>query len=586
MERAAKTDALHLLRNRIDITTVPFTDRGSRLLVFAERDRPHFYIRLCERWPKLEDAQGHYRVRPPILSDLALLNGEGHPLPFTLVTYPHLIEAHTCAGIFRLMFGGPELLVLLPPPGRVGIRFLAGAEWGQADRRGGRFKGIRNIAYTTNAHILRNLVMRAEDRWQVELIVEAGEQAAITLNLTPRLGFDRQVPRGVLERAEATWRAWFGQTPPVAAACEQTYYYAWWVMRAGLLSTRYHLTREALVPSKVHYVGVWQWDAFFHALAYRHVDPQLACDQCRVVLDHQRLDGMLPDAVFDEGTVGRLTHPVHAAVTKPPVAAWVVWRIYEASGEREFLEEVYEPLCQWNRWWFTHDIDGDGIPQYDHPFSSGLDDSPLWDDGLPVESPDLATYLVIDMEHLAKIAGAIGEIEEARRWMERSAALSHRLVEHFYDEASGVFWAVRPGTHARIPVLTPFNLYPLWTGRLPGRIAARLVEHLTDSEKFWTRYPIPTVAKSDPTYNPSQMWRGPTWVNINYIFVDALRRAGYRDVARTLADRTLEMVTRGPDAREYYHPETGESPAGAAPCFGWTAALFVDLAIQRSRGLV
>ncbi|MBI4277647.1 MAG: hypothetical protein HY660_04245 [Armatimonadetes bacterium] len=57
-------------------------------------------------------------------------------------------------------------------------------------------------------------------------------------------------------------------------------------------------------------------------------------------------------------------------------------------------------------------------------------------------------------------------------------------------------------------------------------------------------------------------------------------------MARELADRTLEMVAANPNAREYYHPETGEPPASAAPCFGWTAALFIDLAIQRARGLV
>ena len=92
-------------------------------------------------------------------------------------------------------------------------------------------------------------------------------------------------------------------------------------MRAGLISTRFYTTREAMTPSKIHYVGVWQWDAYFHALAYRHVEMNLAKDQLRIVLDHQRSDGMIPDAVHDEGTVTRLTFPVEADVTKPPLMA-------------------------------------------------------------------------------------------------------------------------------------------------------------------------------------------------------------------------------------------------------------------------
>ena len=34
---------------------------------------------------------------------------------------------------------------------------------------------------------------------------------------------------------------------------------------------------------------------------------------------------------------------------------------------------------------------------------------------------------------------------------------------------------------------------------------------------------------------------------------------------------------------EYYNAETGERPGEAADIFGWTAAVFIDLAIQASR---
>jgi len=40
------------------------------------------------------------------------------------------------------------------------------------------------------------------------------------------------------------------------------------------------------------------------------------------MLDHQRDDGMIPDAIHDEGTVTHLNVPVDADVTKPPLLAW------------------------------------------------------------------------------------------------------------------------------------------------------------------------------------------------------------------------------------------------------------------------
>ena len=86
-------------------------------------------------------------------------------------------------------------------------------------------------------------------------------------------------------------------------------------------------------------------------------------------------------------------------------------------------------------------------------------------------------------------------------------------------------------TDARVNVRTPFNLFPLMTGRLPEHVTRRLVEHLTDEKEFWSRYPLPTVALNDPKFDPLTMWRGPTWVNVNYLLIEGLQRTGYVDLA-------------------------------------------------------
>jgi len=470
------------------------------------------------------------------------------------------------------------------PPARCGLSFLVHADRGYAYRRGGTFKGKRNTAYTTNARILSNRISPAGGGYlRVDMLLEGETGDGVLINITPRLGFNRSMPRAedVFAAAAHRWHEWFAAAPPVADYLRRQYYYAWWIMRAGLISTRFYTTREAMTPSKVHYIGVWQWDSYFHALAYRHIDTKLAEDQLRIVLDHQREDGMIPDAVHDEGLVTHLTYPVDADVTKPPLLAWAALKVYETSGHRDFLEEIYDPLVRWNAWWFTRDDDHDGIAQYDHPFSSGLDDSPLWDQGMPVESPELNTYLVIQEESLARIADLIGEKDEAEEWRRRADDLARRLVEHFWDEEVGLFWATKEGQPIR--VRTPFNLYPLWTGRLPPRMSQRIIQHLTNPREFWTPYPIPTVACNDPAYDPTQMWRGPTWVNINYLFIEALVRTGYESLARELRRRTLDLVVRHDDIYEYYHPETGEKPPHAAPIFGWSSAVFIDLAIQASQ---
>ncbi len=571
------------LRNRIDLSRIPFTERGSRLLLF--RGDQSLYVRLAERWIKYEQVYGAHRQRPPLIDQFIFVDADGNPLDFTVHSTAYSVDIETRIGVFTWTFTDAETLLLRLPPGRFNLGFDCMAERGASDRRGGTLHGVRNIAYTTDAHILADSVEPSGEGWyHVHLTLEARAGAVLLLNVTPRLGFNRSLPQAdaALDGARMNWQDWLASVPPVLDRYQAQYEYAWWVLWAALTSPRYYLTRETIMPSKIHYIGVWHWDQFFHAIAFRHVDTQLAEDQIRILLDHQQPNGMIPDAIHDEGLVTHLTTPVDADVTKPPLIAWAVLKLHETSGHNDFLQEVYEPLTRWNQWWFDHNRDSQGLCVYRHPFSSGLDDSPLWDYGMPVTAPDLNTYLCIQLESLAQIAALIGEDDDAAEFEARSAEHAARMIEVLWDEEKGWFNALN-GKGEVIPVATPFSLLPVWIKDLPQPIIDRLLANLTDPTLFWTQHPLATVAVSDPHFDPMQMWRGPTWVNINYLFVEALKRVHQDDLAAELRSKTLDLIMLHDDIYEYYNPITGERPPKAAPIFGWTSAVFIDLALQATR---
>jgi glycogen debranching enzyme len=269
-------------------------------------------------------------------------------------------------------------------------------------------------------------------------------------------------------------------------------------------------------------------------------------------------------------------------VTKPPILAWAALKLQETSPDVGFIREIYPALVRFNAWWLAmNDDDGDGLAQYNHPYSSGLDDSPLWDEGMPVESPDLNTYLHNQMICLGQIAEKIGMQNEAAMWRRRAASLVQRMIHDFWDPDAGLFWALKDEKPIR--VVTPFNLLPLWTGSLPQPITSALVSHITNPAEFWGPYGLPTVARSDSKYDPETMWRGPVWANVNYFFIEALQRVGQTRAAAELREQTLNLVMGNDDIYEYYNPETGKPPPRAANIFGWTSAIFIDLAIQASR---
>ena len=116
------------------------------------------------------------------------------------------------------------------------------------------------------------------------------------------------------------------------------------------------------------------------------------------------------------------------------------------------------------------------------------------------------------------MAEALGMEAEGAMWRRRAKAIVGRMISDVWDEDSGIFRAT--SDHTPVPVITPFNLYPLWTGQLPDNIRDALLAHLTNPEEFWGELAIPSVSRRDPHFEPDTMWRGPIWVNINYFFMN------------------------------------------------------------------
>jgi glycogen debranching enzyme len=82
------------------------------------------------------------------------------------------------------------------------------------------------------------------------------------------------------------------------------------------------------------------------------------------------------------------------------------------------------------------------------------------------------------------------------------------------------------------------------------------------------------VPYNSDSFDPFKYWQGPTWININWLIIDGLKRYGFEAEAKNLQQRTLELVAKS-GINEYFNPLSGQ-PAGA-PNFSWTAALAIDL---------
>ena len=75
---------------------------------------------------------------------------------------------------------------------------------------------------------------------------------------------------------------------------------------------------------------------------------------------------------------------------------------------------------------------------------------------------------------------------------------------------------------------------PLLLPDVPADRVRRCAEML-HSEHFATAWPVASVGRTEATFS-TDMWRSPTWANMNYLVWEALRRQGQAEAADFIRD--------------------------------------------------
>lgn len=311
--------------------------------------------------------------------------------------------------------------------------------------------------------------------------------------------------------------------------------------------TRLHIScfrgrKEPLFLVSDCYPGVWLehvYDSVFYAKL--HPDyVQLAVNTVRLFLDYQTPDGQLPCYVWN---ADKLRIPEDQLIGYGQVQECVSFarlclETAEMYGQREFLERVYGACSRWEAWLRKHRMTtGRGLVEMFVGYDTGHDNSarfegmkyphnqpgengPLNAACLPEGDP-VAPILAVDMScnlygadrALAEMARLLGRGAEADAWEQKAAQVKQKLFEHCYCPEDDFFYDVdRNGNQRKYLSSTIFHLFmervldPQEDAELIGRIVER---HIKNPKEFWTPYPFPSMAASDPSFarhTPSNCW--------------------------------------------------------------------------------
>jgi Trehalase len=191
-----------------------------------------------------------------------------------------------------------------------------------------------------------------------------------------------------------------------------------------------------------------------------------------------------------------------------------------------------------------------------------------------IEDLPFNAMLAAANQSLETIATELGETVDQS--LVRSFRRTEAALETLWDEASGQYYSRDAVTGAPLASPTVATFLPLWSGAPSPARADRVIGRLQQTASNWPDVPVPSVPVDAPDFQESRYWKGPTWMNTNWMIIEGLRRYGHVDLGDELRRRTLEVVGRS-GFSEYFSPFSG---AGyGADSFSWTAALTIDLAL-------
>ncbi|MEU8269811.1 hypothetical protein AB0B89_21960 [Sphaerisporangium sp. NPDC049002] len=393
-------------------------------------------------------------------------------------------------------------------------------------------------------------------------------------------------------------------------------------------------TGSATVPAVGRYPHQWSLDSAFVAIGLARRRWSRACAELLSLFAGQWSTGMVPHIVFDRSTV-EAYYPgpslwrsaecpaaprgaITSGLTQPPLQACAVWWIWRYAADRDaalgFVRRAWPSLvAQHDYLASARDLGGDGLAAIVHPWESGLDDSPAWD--VPLAALPVVRYahaLESDSHHdryvrlatryrdsgydagylrdehpfavedplfngiwlascvaLAGLAEAIGA--DRAPFREAADRIRGALLDRLWD---GAFYARDLRAGRLIPVRTVGCFGPLLDPGMPASVVGVLTEVLESRFIGPCGYPVPSCEVRALEFDRSTYWRGPSWVNTNWLLWRAAVAHGLADLAASLAASTLRLV-RQAGFRECFDPFDGMGRG--CRDFSWSAALTLDL---------
>lgn len=332
-----------------------------------------------------------------------------------------------------------------------------------------------------------------------------------------------------------------------------------------------------------------------------------------------------------------------SGITQPPVLGFVLEELYHIATDKNdmlaFIDTVFDQVYLNHHYFYTNrDPENEGLVYICHNWEAGTDNTPVWDfiwntfevptyemnrrdtqlidashrptnkeyqyyihlielfkswnyddaeiamkSPFLVQDPLFNSMLIASNESLIALGRLLGREAKVAQLVGWNTKAKNNLNAKLFDEATSAYVYFDLRNNKKYVHTSSSSFTPLFAGVPNQATAEKLVSHFRKGKFSGLHNENFLCASFDPSsdlFNSKKYWRGPIWINLNWIIYRGLLKYGFHEEANTIKTDTLALLQKY-GFYEYFEPskalnEDLDKGYGGAN-FSWSAALAIDL---------
>ncbi len=229
----------------------------------------------------------------------------------------------------------------------------------------------------------------------------------------------------------------------------------------------------------------------------------------------------------------------------PPLFSWVEYNMYHKVGLKKRLKDIMPVLERYFEWVESTFKDENGL--YAVPLSACMmPNAPRKGTHYPV---DFNTQQAINALYMSALGDILNDKEISFKYKRQYFSLKTRINSLMWNEDDGFYYDLDKNEE-QIPVKTIASFWTLLAAIPNEHRANLLIDHLMNPESFGVENPFPTLAVSEPKFDPKGGGcRGSVYPLFTFMVIKGLEKYGRYDIARECSIRHLYYML------DTLHPE-------------------------------